>query len=162
MNTNNVQSILSAALETSIRVEISRDALGAAELSAAERVRVNQFCHAQRREDWLRGRRALHCLMQSRGMPPDTSRLEFPHAEISLTHATDIAIAAGATGVAGVGIDYEQWREVHPRMARWFLSADEQAWLEGTSIGAVGAVIRHLERPCGSGFSRECFESQAP
>jgi 4'-phosphopantetheinyl transferase EntD len=144
VNTNNVQSILSAALETSIRVEISRDALGAAELSAAERVRVNQFCHAQRREDWLRGRRALHCLMQSRGMPPDTSLLEFPHAEISLTHSTDVAIAAGAKGVAGVGIDYECWREVQPRMARWFLLAQEQAWLERLSPPRIGRELLRL------------------
>jgi phosphopantetheinyl transferase len=81
--------------------------------------------------------------MLRQGLSPDTSRLEFPHPGISLTHSGDVAIAAGAAGVAGVGIDFECWRDVQPQMARWFLSAREQAWLERFS---PPGVVRELLR----------------
>ena len=153
------QNILRAALETPIHVESSRKTGAIADLSAAERVRMNAFRHTERRQDWLRGRRALHALMRRLDLSPDTSKLEFPHPAISLTHAGDLAIAAGVTsvtrvtgvtgvtamtGVAGVGVDYEQWREVHPRMARWFLSAHEQAWLKRVSPNRLANEILRL------------------
>lgn len=143
MNTD-VEKLLSRDLKTSIRVEISVDAVSITDLNVIEQRQMNRFCHAERRRDWLRGRRALRSLLLREGLPPDTSRLEFPHAEISLTHCGDVSIAAGVTGVAGVGIDYEHWREVRPRMARWFLSMQEQAWLERLSLARVGRELLRL------------------
>ncbi len=46
----------------------------------------------------------------------------FPHPTLSLTHTGDRAYAVRTEGTAGVGIDAEGWRQVDPRMARFFLS----------------------------------------
>ncbi len=57
----------------------------------------------------------------------ELSELCFPHEALSLTHAGHIAVAARAEQVAGVGVDYEPWREVNLRTSRFFLRPVEQA-----------------------------------
>ena len=62
-----------------------------------------------RREAWLRGRTALKRLLTRMGDDTDTSRLEFPHPRISLTHSRTLAVAMGTTDsrTIGVGADLE-------------------------------------------------------
>lgn len=60
----------------------------------------------------------------------DTSRLRFPHPEISLTHAGDVAVAVRCAGARGTGVDLEV-RPPSERAARRFLAAAEFAATSG-------------------------------
>jgi 4'-phosphopantetheinyl transferase EntD len=128
------------ALEYSIGSDLKRNlaiagvdpAFAFTSLSGPERDRLNQFTHVQRRQDWLRGRNAMKQLLAMLGRDTDTSQLEFPHRQFSLTHAGESAFSiADISGSAGIGIDYEPLRNVNPKITRLFLNATELRWLEG-------------------------------
>jgi len=93
------------------------ESLTPGELSALRSLRSDAA-----RQHWLLGRSALKTLVQQ-----DTSRLQFPHPELSVTHAGGIAVAVrSAAKLSGIGVDFEPWRaEVHPRMADFFLRPAE-------------------------------------
>ncbi|HVE99468.1 MAG TPA: 4'-phosphopantetheinyl transferase superfamily protein [Mycobacteriales bacterium] len=57
--------------------------------------------------------------------------LSFPHVALSLTHAGGVAYAVRAEGCAGVGVDYEPWRPVDMRVARFFLRPAELGSVAG-------------------------------
>ncbi|HVE64458.1 MAG TPA: 4'-phosphopantetheinyl transferase superfamily protein [Mycobacteriales bacterium] len=57
--------------------------------------------------------------------------LVFPHVALSLTHAGGLAFAARVDHCAGVGVDYEPWREVDMRVARFFLRPREVTAVAG-------------------------------
>jgi len=102
----------------------------ATELNQAESRHLAEFRHEQRRLDWLRGRSALKQLLATLNCDDDTTALCFPNRRVSLTHAGGSAYAVGTSpGYAGIGIDYEPLRNINTRIARWFLNADEMAWL---------------------------------
>ena len=61
----------------------------------------------------------------------EVEALVFPHVALSLTHAGDVAFAARVEGCAGVGVDYEPWRAVDPRTAKFFLRPSEVATVAG-------------------------------
>lgn len=60
-----------------------------------------------------------------------SDNLVFPHSALSLTHSGTVFVAARAEGCAGVGVDFECWRSVDVRTARFFLSAAERSTLDG-------------------------------
>ncbi len=130
----------SQCLDTAIRLSSSESPASIRCLSAGERTRVDAFRYPQRRQDWLTGRAALKALLRRQGQSADTSGIEFPAPQLSLTHADGIALAAGTDNrTLGIGIDYEVRRDVNPRMAAWFLDDAEQAWLSGLP-GAQAAL----------------------
>jgi 4'-phosphopantetheinyl transferase EntD len=127
------------ALEFSIGSDLKRDlAIASADpafkftpLSGPERDRLNQFTNVRRRLDWLRGRNAMKQLLAMLGRDTDTSQVEFPHRQFSLTHAGENAFSiADISGSAGIGIDYEPFRNVNPEITRLFLNSTELRWLE--------------------------------
>ncbi len=129
-----------AALEHSIGSDLERDlAIAGADpafaftpLSGPERVRLNRYTQLQRRQDWLRGRNALKQVLQALERDTDTTQIEFPHRQFSVTHAGDRAYSvADFPGSAGVGIDYEPLRSVNPKITRLFLNETELRWLKG-------------------------------
>lgn len=103
----------------------------AANLTTLERAELAALAGAERRRQWLTSRHALRLLLGVLGLPRDTATYRFPHPRISLSHASQGAIAAGAVEpwAAGLGVDYEADRPVDPRTARFFLSEAEQACL---------------------------------
>ncbi len=92
-------------------------------LTSGEEGVLSTLKAAARREGWLRGRAALKKLL---GKDLDSSRLRFPHPEISLTHAGEVAVAVLCEGARGTGVDLEL-RPPSERAARRFLSAAEFA-----------------------------------
>jgi len=101
-----------------------------------------------RRRSWLTARRALKRALAARGLPTDTAAYRLPSPAVSLSHSAELAIAAVAVGgparagllalglvrfarVVGIGVDVEVDRSSPDlRTAPFFLTADEQAWLE--------------------------------
>jgi 4'-phosphopantetheinyl transferase EntD len=96
------------------------------ELTPGEHATLATLKAEARRESWLRGRAALKRLLGN----VDTSRLRFPHPEISLTHTADVAVAVSCKGARGTGVDLEI-RPPSERAARRFLSDLEFAAAAG-------------------------------
>lgn len=136
---------LADGLGLALRVRRAAEPAPAGALSAGERRQWRARPAGPRRHDWLVGRAALKSLL---GPPADTSGLAFPHPRLSLTHAGGMAwaLAVEAAGTApamlGAGIDHEPWREVDPRMARFFLH-DREA-LTGLGLLAAWTVKEAL------------------
>ena len=76
------------------------------------------------RQHWLLGRTALKSLVRG-----DTSGLQFPHTQLSLTHSGRRAVAVrSAVALPGIGVDFEPWRaQLNPRMAEFYLRPIERA-----------------------------------
>jgi phosphopantetheinyl transferase len=111
-------------------------------LHPGERRRLNEWEHAHRRVEWLIGRHALRAAAQAAGLPADTSRLSFPHVQISLSHSPGIAIAVAVDrscgdGVAGVGVDFERERPLSANLLRMFTTEHEAALLRDSSDADV-------------------------
>ncbi len=69
----------------------------------------------------------------------------FPGSRISLTHAGNMAFAAGTASIAcGLGIDYEPLRPLDERAARWFLNEAESDWLGSQPEGSRGSQMVRL------------------
>jgi acyl carrier protein len=86
-----------------------------------------------RRRTWLTARRALRLALAASHRPPDTSLLAVPSPVMSLSHTTQIAVAAVAPvpsdAVTGIGVDLELGRTPRPEGARFFLSSAERSWV---------------------------------
>jgi phosphopantetheinyl transferase len=111
-------------------------------LYPGERQQLDEWEHAHRRLEWLIGRHALRAALQAAGLPADTSRLSFPHVQISLSHSPGIAIAIAidrscGEGVAGVGVDFERERPLSPDLLRMFTTRHETALLRDSSDADV-------------------------
>lgn len=102
-------------------------ARAARRLTAGEASVLATLKAASRREGWLRGRAALKKLL---GKDLDSSALRFPHPEVSLTHAGEVAVAVHCKGARGTGVDLEL-RPPSERAARRFLSPAEFAAAQG-------------------------------
>jgi 4'-phosphopantetheinyl transferase EntD len=142
-----------AALENSIGCNLQRDvAIASADadfaltpLSGPECIRFSELNHAQRKNDWLRGRNAMKQVLLTLGRNTDTSLIEFPHRQFSLTHAGASAFSIGlVSGCAGIGIDYEPVRAVDPQIARLFLNDPESRWLGSCQSADVQQQIVRL------------------
>ena len=112
-----------------VTVEMCTQPLALSKLTINERKQYDSFTTQSRKIDWLKGRNALKKLLQKRGGSLDTEQLSFPNSSYSLTHSSGSAIAVAISDVCGVGVDFEAWHKVKPKMAEWFLDSAEQRWL---------------------------------
>jgi len=130
MQLTTLEQDISATLRIPLLLARATGAIPIAELSRAEQTCLARFNFANRRRDWLCGRHALKKLLSALGRTADTSSIEFPDRQLSITHSGDIAIAAGTDAdTQGLGIDYEPLRAINERVARWFLDDAEIDWL---------------------------------
>lgn len=99
------------------------ETLERAEREAAERM------GGRARAQYLRGRAALKACLRQLGVDSDTTLLQMPHRQVSLTHAAGAAVAAytRAARVIGVGVDFEPHGPIAGRLARFFLTERELA-----------------------------------
>jgi len=124
----------SAELGVPVALATADEPLPLESLTPGELSALQSLGSATARRHWLLGRAALRTLVQQ-----DTSRLQFPHPELSVSHAGGIAVAVRAAAkLSGIGVDFEPWRaEVHPRMADFFLRPAEQ-----TVAGTARELVR--------------------
>lgn len=117
------QAAVSDALGLTVTLRLVRRPLAPAELSAGERGIASRL-GGQRLESWLLGRAALRAVLDG----ADTTRATFPAPGLSLTHGANLAVAARcAARAGGLGVDFEGWRPVDPRTARFYLADGEHA-----------------------------------
>ena len=103
-----------------VELAFATEPLDPDDLAPGERARLPD---GLRRHDWLLGRAALKALLG----PGDTSSVKFPSRSLSLTHSAGLAVAARCGGPqAGLGVDFEGWRAIDPRAARFYLAPHEQ------------------------------------
>lgn len=115
------------------------------DLSERERTTLSTFGTAARRHEWLVGRSALKKALRAQQRDEDTAKLRLPEPGISLTHDNGRAIAVAALArCPGLGIDYERVRPVNPRVAGWFLDADEQRLLPDPEKDSFPAELFRL------------------
>ena len=80
------------------------------------------------------GRSALKNLLSTLDLDSDTSKLKFPNNKFSLSHCSNLAVAAGLTSeqqsIVGVGIDIEFNRSVSDNHAKFFLSYEERKMIQ--------------------------------
>lgn len=99
--------------------------------------------------DWLLGRAVLKRLLDG----ADTADIRFPNRCLSLTHSGGLAVAVRADGdQVGVGVDYEPFHPIDPRIARFFVCDGEdgdllQLWTVKEALFKAtpdnsGAVLR--------------------
>jgi 4'-phosphopantetheinyl transferase EntD len=94
------------------------------------------------RRPWLTGRAALRRLRARLGMDPEAA---VPAGGFSVSHSAglSIAIAAASGPSAGVGVDLEPHRPLHPDTAFVILSAAERANLDDPGAEAAdGGLLR--------------------
>ena len=96
-------------LHCSLVLSVASSPVDQSLLTARELSCLRTLEGSPRRDPWLRGRTALKRLLARMGGDTDTSRLEFPHSRISLTHSRTLAVAMGTTEARciGVGADLE-------------------------------------------------------
>ena len=113
------------ALGIPVELAATESPVAVGELWPGERARL-PAANSLRRGDWLRGRAALKLLL---GPGTDTSTVAFPHRCLSLTHAAGLAVAARCdeeAGQVGLGVDFEDRRQIDPRAARFYLRDHEK------------------------------------
>lgn len=130
----NEASIANALLETfSLPILACVEAQPVAEnrLTPGESAELSKMTAPARRESWLRGRAALKRLAAEIYGSEDTSTLQFPHPNFSLTHSDTEAVAIGVitTKLQGLGVDLEIKGPPKPETARRFLNPSEMVWL---------------------------------
>ncbi len=118
------------ALGWEVELSEATQALAPEELSDPERIQFAGLGAGPRAREWMLGRSALKALIGG----GDTSKIRFPSARYSLTHAGGRAVAARAmsfsgAGPGGLGVDFEAWRLTDGRMARYFLHPCESGHL---------------------------------
>lgn len=97
------------------------------------------------RRAWLTGRAALRRLFARLELDPETADLAFPSSRFSLSHAGGLSVAIARTGgpSAGVGVDLEPHRPLHPDSAFVLLAPRERLRLEDPEAEAAqGGLVR--------------------
>lgn len=126
-----IEQELSPALNVPLLVAFADSSGTLNDLKQAELDKAERFRFANRRRDWLAGRKALKILLKGLNRPTDTMAVSFPDRHLSLTHSDGAAYAVGTpASVQGIGVDYEPQRPVNVRVANWFLTAREFDWLQ--------------------------------
>ena len=107
--------------------------LPAYQLFPGEKKRLAEITHDGRRDDWLRGRRALKNLLADLGKSLDTTLVAFPNETFSLSHSAGHAIAVYCANGQGIGVDLEPLRPLSEGTLRHFATDEEKTWvLAGT------------------------------
>lgn len=133
-------------LGISVKIAASGRRVDLRQLSPREQVRYRALEAFPRRESWLKGRSALKRLLLRLGEGDDTTAVRFPHPRFSLTHSGRYAVAIGTDSdrLAGIGVDLEVGRSPHPDSARFFLTPEEQAWINRQKESARPAHLLRL------------------
>lgn len=136
-----------AALGIGIRAAVASSPLPVDVLTPGELERYRRLQDPVRRRTWLTGRAALKRLLRRLDRASDTSLVDFPAADISLSHSGGIALAVAcaetfsepaSASARGLGVDIEADRSLRPEAARFFLTPDEQERLARPGPGAAG------------------------
>ena len=100
------------------------------QLSCGEQKQMQKFYSLPRYKNWMLGRSALKNLLSTLDLDSDTSKLKFPNHKFSLSHCSNLAVAAGLTSkqqlIEGVGVDIEFNRSFSDNHAKFFLSSEER------------------------------------
>ena len=129
MRPHDLEQALSENLGTEIIVVRTKEEIDPTRLHQGERNRLSDLRFEKRRRDWLLGRKALKEILLTLGENSDTMGVTYPGSRVSLTHAGQIAYAAATPEKDhGIGIDYEPFRDLDTRVARWFLTDEESEW----------------------------------
>ncbi len=100
------------------------------QLSCGEQKQMQKFYSLPRYKNWMLGRSALKNLLSTLDLDSDTSKLKFPNHKFSLSHCSNLAVAAGLTSkqqlIEGVGVDIEFNRSLSDNHAKFFLSSEER------------------------------------
>lgn len=141
--------------ELRLKLIIDHEQADPSRLSLAEAAGYDSVRNTARAFSWLQGRHVLKQLLRRCGLADDTSHLQFPNRNFSLTHSGPLAAGVFATVVCGdrppsdatdefelvgTGIDFESPHPVNPRATRFFLHPDEAA--------ALTQLCSTAERPC--------------
>ena len=124
---------LTQELGVGIRLRIATTEVAADELSPAEKKVLAGFKTAWRQLCWRRGRQALKQLFSDAGQSADSGAISFPHANYSITHCGDVAIAVGIgtdsgssqPALCGVGVDLDLQRKINNKITRFYLNHKE-------------------------------------
>ena len=107
------------------------------QLSFGEQKQMQKFYSLPRYRNWMVGRSALKNLLSALDLDSDTSKLKFPNNKFSLSHCSNLAVAAGLTSeqqsIRGLGIDIEFNRSVSDNHAKFFLSLEERKMIQSDS-----------------------------
>lgn len=107
-------------------------------LTEGEQLRLAAIARGRRGHHWLLGRNALKQVLRALSLDTDTSMINFPNLQVSLTHSGNLSFATGTSALmSGIGIDYEPVRPLNPLIARWFLHDEECRWVEKRSDRAA-------------------------
>ena len=129
MNMRRLELDLKRRLNKSIRLASARAPLAEKFLDSTDQQRLASFTTVERKNQWLRGRRALSAVAEANNFESPLSSLNPPCSGFSLTHNGKISVAAGIGASQGIGVDFESWRQLETAMLRWFLTATEQQQL---------------------------------
>ena len=99
-------------------------------LSRNEKRQAEQLSNLPRYRSWMYGRSALKTLLLNLNLDLETSQLEFPNKRISLSHCSNVSVAAGFItkdeSIEGIGVDIELTRIVSDSHAKFYLSSKER------------------------------------
>lgn len=126
MNLHRLESAASQMLKRPIHLVCAIRPVAFEALDAFDHDRLGGFATDRRRQQWLRGRRALLELARKLGKFRPSSAMGPPWTGISLTHDDPLSIAAGVESDAGIGVDLESWRRIDTAMLRWYLTEQER------------------------------------
>jgi phosphopantetheinyl transferase (holo-ACP synthase) len=131
-DTNFLKSTLGEPLGLDLHFNVASGPASASALSLSEQKRFQTLDDTARAESWLLGRAALKNLRSQLDGCTDIDSLNFPNARFSLSHSADVALAVAEPSgcLEGIGIDLEVDARIQPAAARFFLTDDEQQWLQ--------------------------------
>jgi len=131
-DTKFLKSTLGKPLGLDLLFNVTSGPATAAVLSVTEQKCYQVLEETARAESWLLGRAALKTLRSQLDGCADIDHLRFPNGRFSLSHSADVALAVAEPSgcLEGIGIDLEVNGSIQPAAARFFLSDDEQHWLQ--------------------------------
>lgn len=124
-----LKQYFSHALGLPLVLSVAEDPLPIHELSDGEQQVFSTSRHPKWQASTLLGRNALKQTLRKLRFPSDTSKLTFPHKQLSLSHCGDVAIAVGSKSTHGLGIDILNNRIPRAGSERFYLTEDEKQWL---------------------------------
>jgi 4'-phosphopantetheinyl transferase EntD len=136
---------MAAYLQTELYVAFCDNNSARFELSEQEYKQARGFVVDKRREDWLRGRKALKHVLAQLELSQDTSDIVFPHPRYSLSHSNGYALAVGTSkAVSGIGVDLELSQGPRVDAAHLFLTERELADWRQVDHAQQATVLRRL------------------
>lgn len=127
-----LKSALGDPLGLELLFNITSGRASAAALSFAEQKHYEALENTARAKSWLLGRAALKSLHREVDGCADIDALSFPNARFSLTHSAEVALAVAEPSgtLEGIGVDLEINTRMQAAAARFFLTGQEQGWLD--------------------------------